>query len=71
MQKPRLLGRGAQRSSDAPGRWGDLSRWGPLNAVTAAAKSASTVDRQVEMEQIGWDIANFTTKQWASIAVVS
>ena len=48
---------------------GDLSRWGALNAVTAAAKSATSVDRQVEMEAIGWDIANFTPKQWEKIAV--
>jgi len=47
---------------------GDLSRWGALNAVTAAAKSAPTVDRQVEMEQIGWDIANFSEKQWEKVA---
>ena len=48
---------------------GDLSRWGALNAVTAAAKSVPDVDRQVEMEGIGWDVANLTPKAWEAIAL--
>ena len=48
---------------------GDLSRWGALNAVTAAAKSAPEVDRQVEMEGIGWEIANLTPKAWEAVAL--
>lgn len=48
---------------------GDLSRWGALNAITAAAKSAPEVDRQVEMEGLGWEMANVTAKQWEAIAL--
>ena len=48
---------------------GDLSRWGALNAITAAAKSVPDVDRQVEMEGMGWEMANIPTKQWESIAL--
>ena len=48
---------------------GDLSQWGALNAVTAAAKQCPEVDRQVEMEGIGWDIANLTPKAWDAIAL--
>jgi Domain of unknown function (DUF932) len=50
---------------------GDLSQWGMLNAVTATAKEVDSFDRQAEMEAMGWDIAKLTTKEWASIAVVS
>jgi hypothetical protein len=48
---------------------GDLSRWGALNAITAAAKTVPDVDRQVEMEGIGWDVANLTPKAWEAIAL--
>jgi Domain of unknown function (DUF932) len=52
-------------------REGDMSQWGMLNAVTAAAKTVESFDRQAEMEAMGWDIANLTTKEWASVAVVT
>jgi hypothetical protein len=48
---------------------GDMSQWGMLNAVTAAAKASESFDRQAEMEALGWEIAQLPTKQWASIAV--
>lgn len=48
---------------------GDFSQWGALNAVTAAAKDSSTFDRQAELETIGWDVAQLTPKEWATIAV--
>lgn len=50
---------------------GDLSQWGLLNAVTAAAKQAEDFDRQAELEALGWDVAQLTTKEFASIAVAS
>lgn len=48
---------------------GDFSQWGALNAVTAAAKDSATFDRQAELETIGWDVAQLTPKEWATIAV--
>jgi hypothetical protein len=50
---------------------GDLSQWGALNAVTAAAKGVESFDRQVELEQIGWDIAQLAPKEWANVAVAA
>jgi hypothetical protein len=48
---------------------GDLSQWGALNAVTAAAKEVDSFDRQAELEEIGWDIAQLAPKDWANVAV--
>ncbi len=48
---------------------GDMSQWGALNAVTAAAKSAESFDRQAELESLGWDIAGLSSKEWANIAI--
>lgn len=50
---------------------GDLSQWGVLNAVTAAAKESEDFDRQAEMEALGWTIAQLPTREWASIAVAA
>lgn len=50
---------------------GDLTRWGALQAVTAAAKSSESFDRRVEMEEIGWNIANLSQKEWSRIAVAA
>jgi hypothetical protein len=50
---------------------GDLSQWGALNAVTAAAKGVESFDRQVELEQIGWDIGQLDSKAWANVAVAA
>jgi hypothetical protein len=47
----------------------DLSRWGALNAMTAAAKSTDTFDRQVEMEGYGWAMATMPVKEWESVAL--
>jgi len=48
---------------------GDFSRWGALNAVTATAQTLSDFDRRVELEEIGWSIADLTPKEWSRIAV--
>jgi len=48
---------------------GDFSRWGALNAFTAAAKTVDSFDRQVEMEEMGWDIATLTENAWSKLAV--
>lgn len=48
---------------------GDLSQWGALNAITAAAKTVDSFDRQAELEAVGWDVANLTTREWANVAV--
>jgi hypothetical protein len=50
---------------------GDMTRWGALNAVTAAAKSADNFDRRVEMEELGWGMAEMTEKEWSRIAVAA
>jgi len=47
----------------------DLSKWGLLNAVTNAAQSIESFDRQVEMEAMGWEIANMTGREWEKVAV--
>jgi len=50
---------------------GDMSRWGALNAVTAAAKHTETFDRQVEMEEMGWSLASMSEREWERIAVAA
>ena len=50
---------------------GDMSRWGALNAITAAAKQSESFDRQVEMEEIGWSLAEITQNEWSRIAVAA
>lgn len=50
---------------------GDLSQWGLLNAVTAAAKEADDFERQAEMEALGWDVAQMTAKEFANVAVAA
>ena len=47
---------------------GDLSRWGLLNAVTDAAKSAPTFERQEEMERIGGGLLEISEREWVKIA---
>ena len=48
---------------------GDMTRWGALNAITAAAKSVESFDRQNEMEKMGWTMAEMPEREWARIAV--
>jgi hypothetical protein len=48
---------------------GDFSRWGALNAVTATAQTLDSFDRRVELEEIGWSIADLAPKEWNRIAV--
>jgi hypothetical protein len=47
---------------------GDMTRWGALNAVTAAAKTAEGFDRQAEMESYGWAMVGMTDREWNTIA---
>jgi hypothetical protein len=47
---------------------GDLTRWGALNAVTAAAKSAEGFDRRAEMEGFGWQMVGMSERDWNSVA---
>ena len=70
-QKFGLTDERARAGRAEPDARGDLSQWGMLNAVTATAKEVDSFDRQAEMEAMGWDIAKLSTKEWASIAVVS
>jgi hypothetical protein len=48
---------------------GDLSQWGLLNAVTAAAKEADDFDRQADLEALGWDVASMTAREFEKLAV--
>jgi hypothetical protein len=50
---------------------GDMTRWGALNAVTATAHSVESFDRGVELEEIGWNIANLPLRDWEKIAVAA
>jgi len=50
---------------------GDMSRWGAISAITASAQKAEAFDRRVEMEEIGWDLANASQKTWERIAVAA
>ena len=50
---------------------GDFTRWGALNAVTAAAKTVDSFDRQVEMEELGWTLASLPEREWARLAVAA
>lgn len=47
---------------------GDLSQWGMVNAVTAAAKDADGFDRQAEMEVMGGALVALGEREWAAIA---
>jgi len=47
---------------------GDMTRWGALNAMTAAAKSAEGFDRQAEMEGFGWQMVGMTEREWNTVA---
>ena len=49
----------------------DMSRWGALNAVTSAAKQSESFDRRVEMEELGWSMAEMSEKEWARVAVAA
>jgi hypothetical protein len=48
---------------------GDFTRWGALQAVTAAAQTVESFDRRVELETIGWDIASLSERAWEKLAV--
>jgi hypothetical protein len=50
---------------------GDFSQWGALNAVTAAAKTVESFDRQVELEEIGWDVGQLNAREWANVAIAA
>lgn len=43
-------------------------QWGMLNAITAAAKTVESFDRQAEMEAIGWTLAQKDEKSWEKVA---
>jgi len=49
----------------------DMTRWGMLNAVTATAASVDSFDRGVELEEMGWNIANLSNRDWERIAVAA
>ena len=49
----------------------DMSQWGALNAVTYASHQVKNFDRGVELEEIGWKIANMPAREWDRIAVAA
>jgi hypothetical protein len=50
---------------------GDMSRWGALNAVTATAHAVKSFDRGVELEEMGWALAEMPRRDWERIAVAA
>jgi hypothetical protein len=50
---------------------GDMTRWGALNAVTAAAQTLDSFDRRVELEEMGWAMAEMPRHEWERIAIAS
>lgn len=50
---------------------GDLSQWGAVNAITAAAKSATGFDRVAELEEIGGKLAALPANEWARVATAA
>jgi hypothetical protein len=46
---------------------GDLTRWGAVNALTAAAKSSDTFVRKHEMESAGGALLSASDSDWATI----
>lgn len=46
---------------------GDLTRWGVINAMTAAAKDAETYERQRDMEAAGGVLMESTDREWAAL----
>lgn len=47
---------------------GDLTQWGVINALTAAAKEAEGFDRQAELEVLGGALVALPEREWAAIA---
>jgi hypothetical protein len=47
---------------------GDMSKWGMVNAVTAAAKDADGFGRQADMEAMGGALLALPEREWAAIA---
>lgn len=45
----------------------DLSAWGMVNAVTAAAHKARSYDRCVELEQAGGSLLDLSKKDWSAV----
>lgn len=50
---------------------GDLSRFGASQAITAAAKSAESFDRQAEMEEFGGALVLASPSEWKEVARAS
>lgn len=66
------LGEGEQQSVLAHlASGGDLSRWGMVNAITAAAKDADGWDRLSEMEAIGGTLATIPETDWSRLALTT
>jgi hypothetical protein len=46
-------------------------QWGMVNALTAAAQTVESFDRQAEIEAIGWKLTQMTAPQWEKVAVLA
>jgi len=47
---------------------GDLTQWGAVNAITAAAQDAEGYERQAELEAIGGVLAVLPAHEWRAVA---
>jgi hypothetical protein len=50
---------------------GDLSRWGMVNALTAAAKDADEFDRQADLELAGGALVAMPAREWQKVATAA
>lgn len=50
---------------------GDLSQWGLVNALTAAAKDADDFAREAEIEMLGGEVAALDGQVWSTIAAAA
>ena len=46
---------------------GDLSKYGLSNAITRTSNDIENYDRAVELEEIGWEVANMQDDMWTQV----
>lgn len=47
---------------------GDLTRWGAINAVTRAAQDVESMDRSMELEELGGSVLDMPDREWRALA---
>jgi hypothetical protein len=49
----------------------DMTRWGLVNAITAAAQGVDSYDRSTELERLGGEVMELGATDWKKIAGVA